>query len=107
MIIIFSILISIILIASSYIITEKNAKYYLTGYWNLTPEKRQQVDLKGFLRNWKKVMWFSSGIITASSVIMYFLFSDDEYAAFCIMGMTIISFLVFYITGRKYWKIKN
>lgn len=100
--ILFSIIISAILIGTSYIITEKNAKYYLSGYWNLTPEKRQQFDLKGFLTNWKRIMWISGGIITLTGIIFNFSNIEPKYAMFTVILIVVLSLVVFYFTGRKY-----
>lgn len=107
MTIIFSLIISLLLIGSSYIVTEKNAKYYLAGYWNLTPEKRNQVDLKGFIRNWKRLMWISGGIINAVSIVMHFIIPNHQYAIVAILLMIFISFLVLIITGRKHFPSHN
>lgn len=102
MIILFAIIISAILIGSSYIITEKNAKYYLSGYWNVTPEKRHQFDLKSFLANWKRIMWISGGIITLTGIIFNFSNVEPKYAILTVILMVVLSLLVFYFTGRKY-----
>ena len=102
MIIIFSIFIALVLIGTSYIINEKNAKYYLSGYWNLSPEKREAIDLKGFLANWKRVMLISGIIITLTGVIMYFTNVDGKYAVITILIMTLLSFIAFYLSSRRY-----
>lgn len=107
MIILFAFIISAILIGTSYLITEKNAKYYLSAYWNLTPEKREQIDLKGFLANWKRVMWISGGVITITGIILFFSNIDPGYSILTILALMIISLIVYYLTGRKYNSNRN
>lgn len=67
MLLLFSVLLVTILIGSDYIITEKNSRYHLSGYWNLKPADREKVDLSGMVilsfpvliitgrKYWKKV----------------------------------------------------
>lgn len=103
MLLLFSVLLASILIGSSYIITEKNARYYLSGYWNLKPADREKVDLHGYLQHWKKCMWIAGMLIIITGAILNFT-TESPWAILALLGMVILSFPALIITGRKYWK---
>lgn len=102
MLLLFSVLLATILIGSAYIITEKNARFYLSGYWNLKPADREKVDLKGFLRHWKKFMWITGMLIILTGAILNFI-TDLPWAILTLLAMAILSFPVLIITGKKYF----
>jgi len=103
MLLLFSILLASVLIGSAYIITEKNARYYLSGYWNLKPADREKVDLKGYLMHWKKCMWIAGMLIFITGAILNFT-TESPWAVLALLSMVILSFPVLIFTGRKYWK---
>lgn len=102
MTLIFSILLAVLLIGSSYIITEKNARYYLTGYWNLTPAEREKVDLRGYLLHWKRTMLRTGIVLVFTGAVLNFTI-ESPLAIICLITMAVLSFPVLVITGRKYW----
>ncbi len=103
MLLLFSIVLAAILIGSAYIITEKNAKYNLSGYWNLKPADREKVDLKGYLKHWKKCMWITGVLILITGTILNFT-TESPAAIFPLLAIAILSFPILIVSSRRYWK---
>jgi hypothetical protein len=101
MIIIFSILVSVIIIGSSYIITEKNAKYYLAGYWNLSPKERSKIDLQAFLANWRRIMWISGGVIIFTAITLSLFAVSIIIGVLIIIVMMLLSQVVLITAWRR------
>ncbi len=103
MLLLFSLLLASVLIGSAYIITEKNARYYLSGYWNLKPADRGKVDLHGYLRHWKKCMWIAGILIILTGIILN-ITTESPWAILALLAMVMLSFSVLLITEKKYCK---
>jgi len=94
---------SILFISIGYFLTEKNAKYYLSGYWNLSEKDREKVDLKNFLIFFKRFHLATGVSILVIGLILFFFISKRSVAVF-ITVFPIMGYLYFYFAQRKYRK---
>ncbi len=94
---------SSLIIGCGYILNDKNAKYYLAGYWNLSKEDKEKVNLVGFLRFFKRfhlllgVSMFSIGII--SSLII-----DKLATLFILMILIVLAYVYMGVYSSRYWR---
>jgi hypothetical protein len=97
------VVLSIIFISIGFILTENNPKYYLTGYWNLSEQDREKVDLKNFLIFFKRFHIILGLSIFTIGLILFFFVSKKSAGVF-ITVFPIIGYLYFYFGQRKFWK---
>lgn len=93
---------SMIFISIGFILNENNSKYYLTGYWNLSEQDREKVDLKNFLIFFKR-FHITLGISILTIGVILLIFISKKSVGIFITVFPIIGYLYFYFGQRRYW----
>lgn len=89
------ILLSLIFISIGYFLTEKNPKYYLSGYWNLSEQDREKVDLKNFLIFFKRFhIILGLSLLTIGLILLFFV--SKNAAGIFITAFPVIGYLFSY-----------
>lgn len=94
----------VLFIGCGYLLNEKNAKYYLTGYWDLSKEEQEKFDLKNFLNLFRKFHLFLGCSILVFGLILKFL-AGKVIAGIFITAFPVLAYTWLFFTSKKYWKI--
>ena len=74
--------VSLLLTAIGFIVTEKNAKYLLAGYNTMSNEDRAKIDLKSYLRSFKRFHIFLGVSLLTVGIILALYISENAAAIF-------------------------
>lgn len=85
------------------IVTENNAKYLLSGYNTMSEEERKSVDIKSYIRYFRKFHLFLGVSLFLLGSAFTYLISEVAGGLF-LSTYPILAYLYFVITGRKFWK---
>src|SRR5690606_5353956 len=104
--IIVSIFLSLIFIVIGFIITEKNAKYLLSGYNTMSEEDRKHFDLTAYLNYFRKFHIFLGISLLITSLILYY-FVDADYSGIFADVYPIAAYLYFIWKGKRFTNMKD
>ncbi len=73
---------SLLFVAMGFIITELNAKYFLSGYNTMNETERKKIDLTSYIPHFKKFhIWFGVSFFIIGSLLLYFV-GEDKISLF-------------------------
>lgn len=97
------IVLSFILFAIAFIITEENAKYLLSGYNTMSDEERQKFDIKSYILFLKKFHIFLGISTFIISLLLLYLVNSDWSGLF-LGTYPILSYIYFIWKGSHFLK---
>lgn len=92
---------SLLFVLVGRILTPRNAPFLLSGYNNLSPEQQQQVDLRAYIRFWRRFhQWLGAGHLIVGSLLIFF-WNEDAGSVF--MGVCpLLAYVWFLGNSRRY-----
>ncbi|UOE39788.1 DUF3784 domain-containing protein [Chryseobacterium suipulveris] len=99
-------ILSILFIGIGFIITEKNAKYLLSGYNTMSENERGKFDIKSYIpyfRNFHIFLGLSLFVICLS--VYYFI--DPDWSGIVMTTYPIIAYIFFVWKGNQFSKLNN
>jgi len=99
-------ILSFIFILIAFLVTEKNAKYVLSGYNSMSEEERQNFDIQTYMPFFKKFHIFLGITLFIVSTFLYYFISDD-WCGFFLGVYPILSYIYFVWKGSSFSKIKT
>lgn len=92
--------ISVLFIAIGFIVTEKNAKYILSGYNTMSQAEQDKVNIKSGIRYFKKFhIFLGISLFIIGAVLNYF---KPDWAGIFIVVYPILTYIYLAITSAKY-----
>ena len=91
---------SLLFVAIGYMVTEKNAKYVLSGYNTMSTEEREQVNLKAYMSYFKKFHIFLG--LSLFSIGYALTFVNENTAGIFLVIYPIIAYVYFAFTSSKF-----
>jgi len=83
------------------ILNEESAPSLLSGYNTMSDEKKQKVNFKGIIFNFKRVFYTIAVLLVAIGVLSYFIENDNLWAS--LLSLTITWGLIpLFFLGKKY-----
>ncbi|MBV7439982.1 DUF3784 domain-containing protein [Weeksellaceae bacterium TAE3-ERU29] len=93
---------SLLLIAIGFIVTEKNAKYILSGYNTMSEEEQNKVDIKSFILYFKKFhIFLGISLFVIGAILNYF---SPNSAGIFIVFYPILAYIYLAVKGNKFYK---
>ena len=95
--------ISIFFVCIAFVVTEKNAKYLLSGYNTMSAEERKNVDLHSlitYFRNFFIFLGITFSLI--SLMLIYFVNKNVATVFICVYPVAACIYLV--VNGQKFYK---
>lgn len=92
----------LLFVAIGFMVTEKNAKYLLSGYNTMNEEDRKKFDLKSFLPNFRKFHLFLGISLMVIGLIIYYI--NENIAGIFLGVYPILAYIYFISTNLKYAK---
>lgn len=71
------VLISLLFVVIGYVVTDKNAKYLLSGYNTMSESERQNFDLKSYIRYFRNFHLFIGITILSITMLLYYFLNPD------------------------------
>lgn len=104
--IIINILLSFIFIGIGFLITERNAKYLLSGYNTMTDEDRKNFNLTDYLKFFKKFHVFLGTTLLIISLILFY-FVDADYSSVFAGIYPVAAYIYFIWKGKRFNNMKD
>lgn len=99
-------ILSSIFILIAFIVTEKNAKYLLSGYNTMSEEDRQNIDIKSYIHYFRNFhLFLGISLLIISLVLFYFI--NPDWSILFIGTYPIMAYTFFIWRGNRYVKTKN
>ena len=93
---------SVLFLAIAFLVTERNAKYVLSGYNTMSDEERQNVDLKNYMLYFKKFHVFLAISFLGFGLAIYWV---NINAAGVFLGVyPILAYGYFIATSARFYK---
>ncbi|SKC00125.1 protein of unknown function [Parapedobacter luteus] len=93
---------SVLFVAIGFIVTEKNAKYLLSGYNTMNKEDRKKVDIKSYIPYFRNFhVFLGISFLVLGTVLTYFV--SENAGGIFLTVYPIIAYIYFY-TNSKYSK---
>ncbi len=83
------------------IVTERNAKYLISGYNTMSEKEREQFDLKGYLPFMKKVL-IPLGVVVLVQALVFQLMGKMHFAIFGMLLLLLTIVPIFVIKSQKF-----
>ena len=96
-------ILSLLFIAIGYIITEKNAKYLLSGYNTMSEEDRKAFDLSSYIPAFRRFHLFLGVSFLLIGSALTFLISETAAGIFIAL-YPIVAYIGFFWIGKKYYR---
>ena len=95
--------IGVFLTALAFLVTEKNAKFLLSGYNTMSAEERKNVDIRSLIRYFKR-FFISLGLsfLLISFGLVYFGYQKMTTVFIC--SYPVVACFYFVISGQKFYK---
>lgn len=94
---------SLLFVAIAFILTEKNAKYLLSGYNTMSEEARQQFDLKTYLTFFRKFHLILGASLLVIGLPVNYTISENAGGVF-ISVYPIVAYIYFTVVSSRYSK---
>lgn len=94
---------SLVFVAIGFIVTDKNAKYILSGYNTMNEEDRKKVDIKAYIPYFRNFHIFLGISFLVLGIGLTYFFSENAGGIFLAV-YPIIAYIYFIITSSKYSK---
>ena len=89
--------------AIAFLVTEKNAKYLLSGYNSLSASERDQLDLPAYLRFFRRFhLFLGASTLVVGSVLV--LIGGANAGGIFLTGYPIAAYIYFIRQGSRYWR---
>lgn len=92
-----------IFILLAFILTENNAKYILSGYNTMKPGEREKVDIKGYVRFFRRFHW----VLGVSFVLMGWIskpFLPEAWHGGIIVAYPCLAYVYLAVKGQAFMK---
>lgn len=99
-------ILSLIFLLIAFIVTEKNAKYLLSGYNTMSEEERQNIDIKSYIHYFRNFHIFLGISLLITSLIL-FNFINPDWSIIFIGTYPILAYTFFIWKGNRFVKAKN
>ena len=100
------ILLSITFYSIAFILTEKNAKHFLSGYNTLSEKERKKIDIRSYIKLFKQFhIFLGSSLLTIGLLINYLL--GGNFNIIFLSVYPILAYLYFIIKSKEYFKKVN
>ena len=94
---------SVLLFAIGFMVTEKNAKYILSGYNTMSEDDRKQVDIKAYISHFRNFHIFLGISLLVVGIILTYFVSKNAGGIF--LGIyPILAYIYFIATGSKFFR---
>jgi len=104
--IIVSILLAFIFIGIGFLITEKNAKYLLSGYNTMSEEDKKNFNLTEYLKFFRKFhIFLGTSLLIVSLILFYFV--DADYSGVFAGVYPIVAYIYFIWKGKRFNNMKD
>ena len=91
---------SLLFVALAFLVTENNAKYLLAGYNTMNEESRKKVDIKAYMKFFKRFHIFL-GITLLMVGLMFNYFSSEMMTGVALSLYPILAYVYFIWRGSK------
>ena len=91
---------SLLFVAIAFLVTEKNAKYLLAGYNTMNEENREKVDIKCYMRFFKRFHIFLGISLLIIGLVLYF-FTSEMIAGVTLSLYPVLAYVYFLWRGSK------
>lgn len=93
------VILTLVFIGLAFLITERNAKFLLSGYNTMSEENRRQFDLPGYLKRFKKFQLFLG--VSFGTIGIPLTFISEEAAIVFLIAYPLLGYLWFTFSTRN------